>query len=263
MAIAVRREIAQPSPSRCPHPHTGSLEEPYNGALCALRALRCSDCASGTHTWRARDFLRVGAAAIGMLGLGVQFAMQAESTANVVEAVCRFLCYFTFWTNAIAALSMLLPVLTPTGSLGRYLARPTVRTVIAANLLVVGLVYHYALSEPFAPTWAFQADLWLHYITPALYLSDWLFCVPRTRLAWQTATRSIVLPLVYGMWMLGYGAVAQWYPYAFIEVQTLGVIAILRNLFCLLSVFVITTAMLILADRLAHRSDHAKVAVSG
>jgi hypothetical protein len=137
-----------------------------------------------------------------------------------------------------------------------YHGRPYVRTVIAANLLVVGLVYHYVLSEPFKPTWAFQADLYLHYITPVLYLADWFFCVPRTRLAWWTATRSIILPLVYGIWLFGYSAIAQWYPYPFIEVQALGIAEILLNLFCLLSVFVITTTILILVDRLVHRGEH-------
>jgi hypothetical protein len=257
MAIVTGQEIPHPLPSFRSHPHYYLLERLYSAVLHALRALRSSACVPREDNWCARNSLRVGAAAIGMLGLGVQFATQAGSTINVVEATCRFLCYFTFWTNTIAALSMLVPVLAPTGTLGRFLLRPTVRTVIAANLLVVGLVYHCVLSEPFKPTWAFQADLCLHYIMPVLYLADWFFCVPRTRLAWWTAARSIIVPLVYGIWMFGYGAIAQWYPYPFVEVQTLGIAETLANLFCLLSVFVITTAILILVDRLAHRGEHA------
>jgi hypothetical protein len=209
---------------------------------------------------RARDTLRVGAAAIGMLGLAVQFATLAGGTVNLFEAACRFLCYFTFWTNATAALSMLVPVLAPAGKLGRLLSRPAVRTVIAANLLVVGVVYHCALREPFEPTWAFQADLWLHYITPLLYLADWFFWVPHARLAWRTATRSIVVPVVYGIWMFGYGALAHWYPYPFIEVQTLGPAETVLNLVGLLSVFIITTGMLIFVGRFAHRGTHATAA---
>jgi hypothetical protein len=176
---------------------------------------------------------------------------------NVVEAACRFLCYFTFWTNAIAALSMLAPALAPAGTLGRLLSRPVVRTVIAANLLVVGGVYHCVLREPFEPTWTFQADFCLHYITPILYLTDWLFCVPRARLAWRTAANSIAVPLVYGIWMFGYGAVAKWYPYPFIEVQTLGAAETLLNLLGLFSVFFITMTILIFVDRLGHLGERA------
>jgi hypothetical protein len=252
MAIAAPQGTPHPSPSPLPRPHHGRLEGLYSAVLYAFRALRSSDRAPGVHDWCARDSLRVGAAAIGILGLGVQFATLVGSTVNVVEAICRFLCYFTFWTNAIAALSMLVPVLALTGTLGRLLSRPAVRTVIAANLLVVGVVYHYVLREPFEPTWVFQADLCLHYITPMLYLADWFYCVPRTRLPWQTATRSIAVPLVYGIWMFGYGAIAQWYPYPFIKVRMLGAAETVLNVICLLSVFVITTAMLILVDRLAH-----------
>jgi hypothetical protein len=250
MAIAARQEILHPS--ALSYRRRDPLKGLYGAVLNAGRGLRSGD-------GYARATLRLGAAAIGTLGLCVQCAALAGSSVNVVEAACRFLCYFTFWTNAIAALSMLAPVLAPAGALGRLLSRPAVRTVIAANLLVVGGVYHCVLSEPFEPTWAFQADLCLHYITPVLYLADWFFFVPRARLAWRTAVNSIAVPLVYGVWMFGYGAVAEWYPYPFIEVQTLGAAETLLNLLCLFSVFFMTTAILIFVDRLGHPGKRAMV----
>jgi hypothetical protein len=198
---------------------------------------------------RARDAVRVVTAAIGTLGLGAQYAALAGSTVNIVEATCHFFCYFTYWTNAIVALSMLLPVWSPDSMLGRYLTQPAVRTVIATNLLIAGIVYHFVLSEPFALTWASQADFSLHYITPVLYFADWFFSVPRTRLPWHTAIYSVAVPVAYGVWVFGYGAVAHWYPYPFIEVSTLGIAETMLNLFCLLSVFVIATAILIFVDR--------------
>jgi hypothetical protein len=205
--------------------------------------------AAGAVNWRGGDCLRVAAAAIGILALGAQYAALAGNTASVIEATCRFLCYFTYWTNAIAVLSMLLPVWLPDSMLGRLLSRPAVRTVIAANLVIAGVVYHFVLREPFELTWTSQADFGLHYITPALYLADWLVSVPRMRLPWRTAAYSLVVPLAYGVWTFGYGAVAHWYPYPFIEVPTVGIVETLLNLFCLLSVFVVATAMLVLVDR--------------
>jgi hypothetical protein len=205
--------------------------------------------AVGSDKRRARDCVRVIAAAIGVLGLGAQYAALAGSTVSGIETTCRFLCYFTYWTNAIAALSMLLPVWLPDSMLGRFLSRPAVRTAIAANLVIAGVVYHVVLREPFELTWISQADFCLHYITPLVYLADWFFSVPRTRLPWHTATYSVAVPGAYGVWMFGYGAVTHWYPYPFIEVSTLGAVETLLNLFCLLSVFLIATAMLILVDR--------------
>ena len=252
MAIAARRDVPQPSLCTAMDAALGLLNGVYGAVVLALRPLRSIDCAGAVDRC-ARNRLRIGAAAIGMFGLGVQLASEVGSTVNIFEATCRFLCYFTFWTNAIAALSMLIPVLAPSGPLGSFLSRPAVRTVIAANLLVVGVVYHCFLSEPFEPTWGYQADLYLHYITPALYLADWCFRVPHTRLAWRTALRAVAVPLPYGIWMMGYGAITQWYPYPFIEVQTLGAVETVLNLFCLSCVFMIAAAMLVLVDRLAHR----------
>jgi hypothetical protein len=196
---------------------------------------------------------------MGILGLGAQYAALLGGTVGVVEGTCRFLCYFTYWTNAIAALSMLLPVWLPDNMLGRFLSRPAIRAVIAANLAIAGIVYHFALREPFELTWSSQADFILHYVTPVLYLADWLLSVPRTRLPWHTATFSISVPIAYGVWMFGYGAITHWYPYPFIELPTLGIAETLLNLFCLLSVFVVATALLVLVDR-AHLRERAMTA---
>jgi hypothetical protein len=212
--------------------------------------------AVGANNGRVRNCVRVTAAAVGILGLGTQYAALAGSTVSIVEATCRSLCYFTYWTNAIAALSMLLPVWLPDSTLGRFLSRPAVRTAIAANLVIAGIVYHFVLREPFELAWTSQADLSLHYITPALYLADWFFSTAHTRLPWRAATYSLAVPLAYGVWMFGYGAVAHWYPYPFIEVPIVGIVETLLNLFCLLSVFVIATAVLILVDR-AHLDERA------
>lgn len=197
----------------------------------------------------ARDGARMCIAAIGILGLAVQYAALVGDTIDVVEATSRFLCYFTYWTNAIAALSMLLPVWLPNGRLGRFLSRPSIRAIVTANLIIVGTVYHVVLREPFELTWSSQADVLLHYITPALYLADWLLSVPRTRLSWHTATSSLPGPIAYGAWVFGYGAITHWYPYTFMELPTLGIAETLLNLLCLLSVFVMVTALLVLVDR--------------
>jgi hypothetical protein len=59
--------------------------------------------------------------------------------------------------------------------------------------------------------------------------------------------------------MFAYGAVAHWYPYPFVEASTLGTVETLLNLFCLLSIFLIATAMLIVVDR-AHPGGRAGAA---
>lgn len=213
---------------------------------------------AGVDNGCARDSLKVVAAAIGILGLGVQYASLVGGTTCVIDATCRFLCYFTFWINTIAALSLLLPVCLPNRKLGHFLSSPAVRAVIAANLVIAGAVYHFLLREPFELTWTSQADLSLHYITPVLYLADW-FSLSRTRLSWRTAAYSVAVPIAYGVWMFGYGAIAHWYPYPFVELSTLGIAETLANLCCLLSVFVIATAMLILVGR-AYPGERAMTA---
>lgn len=197
-----------------------------------------------------QDAFRMATAFVCLFALGIELHGLTSENTCLFEAACRFLCYFTFWMNAIAAMSMAAPVVAPNSLVGTFLSKPGVRAAIAANLLVVGGVYHFLLSTPFELSWGAMADVLLHYITPALYIADWLLFVPRGRLVWRGGVLALLLPIGYGTWTLLYGVATQWSPYPFLETSSLAVGQLALNISGLLGLFISISAVLVLLDRI-------------
>lgn len=201
--------------------------------------------------------LRVIAAAVGFFALGLQYYIVAAAPdgPDLVTWTVNFFSFFTILSNCLAALAMVLPVLAPGSALGRFFERPGVRTAIAAYILIVGAVYHLILRNIWDPQgWALVADILLHYVTPVLFLIDWLLFVPKGAVAWSTVGKALFFPLVYIGWTLLHGFQTGWYPYPFVNVTELGLDRVLVNSAGLFGVFMVVTAVLTGLNRLLGRA---------
>jgi hypothetical protein len=197
--------------------------------------------------------LRVLAAVVGFFALGVQFyiiAAPLEGT-ELTKWIIEYFCFFTILTNCLAALAMALPVIAPRSGPGRFFDRPSVRTAIASYIVIVAAVYHLILRKYWDPKgWGLVADVLLHYVTPAMFVLDWLVFVPKGQVPWRTVVTSLAFPLAYVAWTLVHGAQTNWYPYPFFDVATLGWEKVFMNVAGLLGVFLAVTVALTGANRL-------------
>jgi hypothetical protein len=197
--------------------------------------------------------LRILAAAVGIFALGLQFYVIAAPLegAELTKWIIEYFCFFTILTNCLAALAMALPVIAPGSTPGRFLDQPSVRTAIASYIVIVAAVYHLILRQYWDPKgWAQVADVLLHYVTPAMFVLDWLVFVPKGQVPWRTVVTSLVFPLIYVAWTLVHGAQTNWYPYPCVDVASLGLEQVLMNVAGLLGVFLAVTAALTGANRL-------------
>jgi hypothetical protein len=202
--------------------------------------------------------LRILAAAVGIFALGLQFYVIAAPLegAELTKWIIEYFCFFTILTNCLAALAMALPVIAPGSSPGRFFDQPSVRTAIASYIVIVAAVYHLILRQYWDPKgWAQVADVLLHYVTPAMFVLDWLVFVPKGQVPWRTVVTSLVFPLIYVVWTLVHGAQTNWYPYPFVDVANLGFEKVLMNVAGLLGVFLAVTAALTGANRLLRRGQ--------
>ncbi len=191
-------------------------------------------------------------AAVGVFALLLQLVLVVKEpgTRGVLSGIVNYLSFFTIQTNGLVALAMLLPLAAPASRLGRWFAKPTVRTVLAAYILIVFAVYVVLLRNEWSPqAWDRFADQLLHYVTPAIYLVDWLLFVPRGQVTWRLVPKALAFPILYMGWTLLHGHFANWYPYPFVNVGKLGLDAVLLNGAGLLLVFVIVTAAFVWLDR--------------
>src|SRR5262245_34649704 len=196
---------------------------------------------------------RVIAAALGWFAIVTQYSLIASTRSGpqLVTFTVNFFSFFTIISNILIALAMTLPWLAPGSRLGRWFERPAVRTVLAGYIIVVGVVYHVMLRGLFHPqSWRLVCEIILHYVTPTLFVLDWLIFVPKRDLPWKTSVGGLVLPLGYVAWTLLHGAITGFYPYPFLNVLRLGYVQVFINIVSLIVAFVILMLALVGTARL-------------
>ena len=159
-----------------------------------------------------KTLYRTIAGVIGLVAVAIQYWLVTQATAGGAPSV-HFFSFFTILTNLLAAAAMLLPVVAPSSSVGRFLDRPSVRTAITGYIVIVGTVYFALLRNlDHATGLRLLFEHVLHYVTPPLFVLDWLLFVPKGEIGWRNGVDSLAFPLVYLGWTLAHGAYAGWYP---------------------------------------------------
>lgn len=198
----------------------------------------------------ARIF-RIVAALTVWTGLILQYVLlaKAHSGGGLPQATINFFSYFTILANIACGFCLTWP---------RALAHPVVRGGVALYIGVTGAVYVLILSKLWAPVGAhWVADTILHYVTPVLFLIDWLVLTPKGGLRWRSAATWLVFPLVYGGWTLAHGVQSGFWPYPFVDVGALGLTRVLINMVAMGGGFLVLGLILVLIDRLMGRRKRA------
>ena len=195
--------------------------------------------------------LLTGIIALG--GLALQFflmTMYPESR-SLTQTAIRFLSFFTIQTNMLIAVCMLLPALMPRSLVSRLLCRPLLRTAVLSYGALVGIIY-FVLLRNIGDDDGLErrADQILHYVTPAMFLIDWLVWVPRGRVPFGVVPTYLLYPGLYCVWMLLYGAVTGWYPYPFANAARLGSGELVRNIVGVTAAAVAIPYALLVLDRI-------------
>jgi hypothetical protein len=199
----------------------------------------------------AKAFYRALAGAFALFSVAAQYWLVVLDGDALVRGSLHFFSFFTILTNILAAVALLAPVIAPASALGHFLVRPSVRTAIAGYIIVVGVVY-YALLQGLGPRQglALYLEYVLHYVTPPLFVLDWLLFVPKGNVPWTTGLAGLGFPAGYAAWTLVHGAMSGWYPYPFVDVADLGYPQALLNIAGLVAAFLVLELALVGLGRL-------------
>ena len=199
---------------------------------------------------------RMAAGILGWAALVLQYVLVLTGTlgADSFTRSVNFFSYFTILVNILAALALTLPWLAPQSQLGKFFAQPTVRTAIAAYIIIVMTIVYFILRHlTNLQGWDFVADLLLHYVMPVLFLIDWLFLVPKQTLKLRDTLGWLAFPVIYLVWTFIHGATSGFYPYPFLNTDKLGIARVLLNEVGLLIVFLVLGPLLVTGGRLLDR----------
>jgi hypothetical protein len=194
---------------------------------------------------------------LGWAALALQYALVLTGTlgADPFTRSVNFFSYFTILTNVLAALALTLPWLAPQSKLGKFFARPTVRTAIAAYIIIVMIIVYFVLRHLTTfQGWNLVADLLLHYVMPVLFVIDWLVLVPKQTLKLTDTIFWLAFPVIYLVWTFIHGAYSGFYPYPFLNDAELGNARVLLNEAGLLVIFLVLGFILVSGGRLLDKN---------
>ena len=182
------------------------------------------------------------------------FTFIAGAEIGLIGASIRYFSYFTVLTNTLVAFGWGMNALRPDSVPGRWFARDDVRTAVTSYIVLVGVVYHLLLAadhDPQGLQWF--ANLLLHYVVPAAVFLEWLLGSPDRTARFSQAFVWQIYPFAYTAYSLIKGAFTGFYPYPFLDVNTLGYSGVAYQLAGMIVAFTITSLAFIAIGRMQAR----------
>ena len=158
-----------------------------------------------------------------------------------VFSVLNFFSFFTIESNILGA-----AVFTVAGWAAyqnRSIAKLAfLRGASTLYMAITGIVYSLLLANADVQTPIPWVNAVLHYIFPVLIVADWIIDPPKKTITFKKALKWLLFPVAYAAYSLIRGGYVHWYPYPFLNVDTLGYTTVAVN-----CVFVAVGGLAILA----------------
>ncbi len=195
---------------------------------------------------------------LGWMALVGQFYLIILNRATSVgETIIRYFSFFTILTNLLVAFCFTLLLSKSKSRLKLFFSKSTTLTAITVYILIVGMVYNLILRFLWEPRGLqLLVDELLHTVIPLLCLFFWWKYVYPKILKWKDAFPWLIYPLVYIFLVLIRGAISGFYPYPFIDVNTIGYARVLINSGILAIGFLGVSYLFIAIGRNLHSNRH-------
>jgi hypothetical protein len=134
----------------------------------------------------------------------------------------NFFSFFTIQSNILAAMLLVATALIRRGE--RTLRFDAIRGAVTLYIAITGAVFALLLSghQESLDTHIGWVDFTVHKLLPIAVVGDWLLDPPRHRLPIPVAATWLAYPVIWFAYTLARGASEGWYPYPFVDVNTIG-----------------------------------------
>jgi hypothetical protein len=160
--------------------------------------------------------------------------------------------YFTTQSNLIVGATVLLLALRldRTSTLFRVF-----RLDGLVMIVITGVVFHTMLAGLLElQGWASAGNQLVHTAVPIMAVLGWLLFGPRGLISWRTIGLSVIYPILWVVFTMTRGALTDWYPYPFLQVDEVGVLSVALTLLGITVAFVLLGIGGMYLDRLLLRT---------
>jgi hypothetical protein len=158
-----------------------------------------------------------------------------------------FFSYFTVLSNLLVSIVFLIPFLkkSPKQNIDFVRGAATLYKVITG----LGFIFLLGGRNDVLLDWV---NIVFHYIAPLVMLIDWIF-TPSRIISFKESIAWIIFPIMYFIYSMIRGSITSWYPYEFINPNTVGYMGVFNNIEML---FIIIIALMWVMSRLSGRHSH-------
>jgi hypothetical protein len=163
------------------------------------------------------DAIRIVRVLLGLLTLvaiGNQLSIQIRMGASWIS----FFSYFTILSNSISAVVLL----STAGPRPPSKHLQALRALSTINMAVVGIVFALLLRNEELGALRPWINFVVHYLMPCAVVLDWFLQPPTIRLGLGKLPAFLVFPTAYLAYTLLRGGATGWYPYPFLNPQSVG-----------------------------------------
>ncbi|MGY6521663.1 MAG: Pr6Pr family membrane protein [Mongoliitalea sp.] len=177
----------------------------------------------------------------------MQYWIMLEATPLAIgTATIRFFSYFTILTNTLLAIYFSSQVHGHLHEGGKIWKKPGTLTAITVYIVVVGLVYQVVLRGIWDPQgMARLTDELLHTLNPLLALVFWWLFEDKKAVEWKQLPYWLIYPLLYFVYTVIHGHLSGFYPYPFVDLNTISVGQLIINFLVLALVFTGIASLLV------------------
>ena len=177
---------------------------------------------------------------------------------SLPETIIRFFSFYTILTNILVAFCFTALLVKPNSRLGIFFSQPGALTATTINIFVVGLLYNLLLRQIFSSVGLQRlADELLHVVIPLLFIVYWYLFAPKGGLGWKSAFPWLLYPFFYAVFVLLRGASSGFFPYPFIDANTLGFKKVLLNSVGLfVGFFILSQLFIVIAKAMSKKNSN-------
>ncbi len=178
-----------------------------------------------------RNYADISGFLLGWLAIIGQFILMIQNRqVDIIETIIRFFSFFTILTNLLVVLYFTSRIsIFKNTSLSKLSSNGTL-TALTAFILVVGLVYQFILRGTWHPTGLQKIiDELLHSVIPLFVFLYWLKFANKNDLNFKNIKIWLWYPVIYILYIITRGYFSNFYPYPFVDVNTIGYPQVLIN----------------------------------
>ncbi|WP_127121378.1 Pr6Pr family membrane protein [Chryseotalea sanaruensis] len=193
-------------------------------------------------------------AAIAWFAVIAQYYLMIQNSEHTLsEITIRFFSYFTILTNSLVAIYFTV-IFFSKENRNSLVHKPGSLTALTVYITIVCLVYQLVLRQIWEPMGLQRlVDELLHSVNPLLVICFWYFYEAKNELRWSALPVWLLYPLIYLFFILFRGNLSEFYPYPFVDINSLGLLKVVLNSLVLLALFASTAALFIFIGKRSHR----------